>query len=140
MKTKKPETRVEVGAEKPLTQSPFAALAGLSGSVPPGPDQIGKTAPPTRAPKAPQGRLVMRRETKHRGGKTVVVITGFETMPDLDAKAVMTLAAELKKSLGCGGTMEDDKDGRRIVLQGDEPARVNAFLVARGFRVAGVTR
>lgn len=137
---KKDETRVPTGGDAPLKQNPFGALAALKEAVPPGPDQVGTTVPATRAPKVPQGRLVMRRETKHRGGKTVVVITGFETMPSLDAKAVMALAAELKKSLGCGGTMEEDEQGRRIVLQGDEPARVNAFLVARGFRVAGVTR
>jgi translation initiation factor 1 (eIF-1/SUI1) len=140
MKPRKDADRVATTADKPLKQNPFGALASLSGSVPPGPDQIGTTVPVTRAPKAPTGRLVMRRETKHRGGKPVVVITGFDTMPTLDAKAVMALAAELKRSLGCGGTMEDDEAGRRIVLQGDDPARVNAFLVARGFRVAGVTR
>ena len=140
MKSRKDEGRVETTADKPLKQNPFGALAGLSGTLPPGPDQVGTTVPATKAPKSTTGRLVMRRETKHRGGKTVVVVTGFETIPSLDAKAVMTLAAELKKTLGCGGTMEEEGTERRIVIQGDDPARVNALLVARGFRVSGVTR
>ena len=136
----KKDDRIETGAAKPLAQNPFAGLAKLADSLPPGPDQIGTTVPATRAPKQPEGRLVMRRETKHRGGKTVVVVTGFETMPSLDDKAVMALAAELKRTLGCGGTMETDETGRRIVIQGDDPARVSSFLASRGFRVAGVTR
>lgn len=140
MKSRKDVGRVETTTDKPLKQNPFGALAGLAGSLPPGPDQVGTTVPTTKAPKSTTGRLVMRRETKHRGGKTVVVVTGFETIPTLDAKAVMTLAAELKKTLGCGGTMEEEGTERRIVIQGDDPARVNALLVARGFRVSGVTR
>lgn len=132
--------RVETTGSKPLSQNAFAGLAKLAESLPPGPDQIGTTVPVTRAPKQVEGRLVMRRETKHRGGKTVVVVAGFETLPSLDAQAVMGLAAELKKTLGCGGTMEEDESGRRIVIQGDDPARVSSFLTARGFRVAGVTR
>lgn len=139
-KDRKDTGRVETSATKPLAQNPFAALSGMADKLPPGPDQIGVTVPVTKAPKGPEGRLVLRRETKHRGGKTVVVITGFESMPSLDAQAVMALAADLKRSLGCGGTMEEDESGRRIVVQGDDPARVNAFLVGRGFRVAGVTR
>lgn len=140
MKPRKDTPRVETTGAPALKQSPFAALSGLASSLPPGPDQVGKTVPATRAPASTPGRLVLRREKKHRGGKTVVVVTGFETMPALDAQAVMTLAAELKRALGCGGTMEDEGGERRIVVQGDDPARVNAFLVARGFRVSGVTR
>lgn len=140
MKSPKDKGRIETSASKPLGQNPFTALASLADKVPPGPDQIGVTVPVTKAPKEPAGRLILRRETKHRGGKTVVVVAGFESMPSLDAKAVMGLAAELKRHLGCGGTMEEDDAGRRIVVQGDDPARVNAFLVGKGFRVAGVTR
>lgn len=140
MKSPKEKGRIETSTSKPLGQNPFASLASLADKVPPGPDQIGVTVPVTKAPKEPAGRLILRRETKHRGGKTVVVVTGFESMPSLDAKAVMALAAELKRHLGCGGTIEEDETGRRIVVQGDDPARVNAFLVGKGFRVAGVTR
>lgn len=140
MKSRKEPGRVDTTSAKPLSQNPFAALSGLSEKLPPGPDQIGVTVPITKAPKEPTGRLLLRRETKHRGGKTVVVVSGFESMPSLDDKAVMALAADLKKALGCGGTMEEAPSGRQIVVQGDDPARVNAFLVARGFRVAGVTR
>lgn len=140
MKSRKDSGRIDTNTTKPLGQNPFAALSKLADQLPPGPDQIGVTVPITRAPNEPKGRLILRRETKHRGGKTVVVVTGFESMPTLDAKAIMALAADLKRGLGCGGTMEEDETGRRIVVQGDDPARVNAFLVGRGFRVAGVTR
>jgi translation initiation factor 1 (eIF-1/SUI1) len=82
------------------------------------------------------GRLVLARETKHRGGKAVVVIRGFATLPHWDQAAVASLARELKQALACGGTVEPDLE---ILVQGDRPGDVAAWLRAQGFRVAGVT-
>ena len=82
-----------------------------------------------------RGRLLLRRETKQRGGKTAVIVTGFETIADLRAGEIEAIARELKQSLACGGTVEENS----IVLQGDGPARVAELLRARGFRVGGVT-
>jgi translation initiation factor 1 (eIF-1/SUI1) len=79
---------------------------------------------------------VLARETKHRGGKAVVVVRGFDKLQGWDADAVEQLATELKRALGCGGTVEE---AREIVVQGDRPAQVAEWLRRQGFRVEGVT-
>lgn len=83
--------------------------------------------------------MVLRRETKHRGGKAVVIVSGLSALRDFDAAAAEALAQQLKKQLGCGGTVEDAQGGREIVLQGDRAAQVAALLRKLGFRVDGVT-
>jgi translation initiation factor 1 len=72
------------------------------------------------------GTVRIRRESKGRGGKTVMVITGLP----LDATALTTLAGELKKRCGCGGTA---KDGT-IEIQGDHGELLLAELVKRGYK------
>jgi translation initiation factor 1 (eIF-1/SUI1) len=84
--------------------------------------------------------VVLRRETKHRGGKAVVVISGFELLRGFDLEAVGELAKRLKQALGCGGTVEENGNAREIVLQGDRAAKVAELLRAQGFRVDGVTK
>jgi translation initiation factor 1 len=120
---------VPVGESAELKHSPFAALGG---------GRADASAPPAepRAPSAASlGRLVLRRETKHRGGKAVVIIGGFGALRGFDAHAIAELARECRQALGCGGTV----DGDEIVLQGDRAAQVAELLRAKGFRVAGVT-
>lgn len=151
---KKDKVRLDVQAPAPsLTQSPFAQLRGLAASsaekTPPAGDvaAVATSTSGAAAAVTPRdagaasksaGRLILRRETKHRGGKSVVIISGLETAragaPTADA-----LALELKSQLGCGGTVEAGAKGPEIVLQGDRPARVAELLRARGFRVDGVT-
>jgi translation initiation factor 1 len=91
-------------------------------------------APKPAIPKNSRGRLVLRREKKDRGGKTVVVISGFAELPGANAVMIADLAKELKGKLGCGGSF----DRHEIVLQGDRAAAVNALLEELGFRVDGV--
>jgi translation initiation factor 1 len=91
-------------------------------------------APKPVIPKNSRGRLILRRETKDRGGKVVVVVYGFEELPGANAVMIGDLAKELKGKLGVGGSF----DRREIVLQGDRPAEVCAVLEALGFRVDGV--
>jgi translation initiation factor 1 len=79
--------------------------------------------------------LILRRETKHRGGKAVVIVSGFGALQDFDAREIADLAARCKRALGCGGTV----DGDEIVLQGDRAAEVAELMRSEGFRVAGVT-
>ena len=79
------------------------------------------------------GRVVLRREKAHRGGKTVIVIHDFA--PNIGYNYIETLAARLKAACGCGGTTRD----RAIEIQGDQPGRIREFLEQEGFRVAGVT-
>jgi translation initiation factor 1 len=78
--------------------------------------------------------LVLRREKKDRGGKVVVVVSGFAELPGANAVMIGNLAKELKGKLGCGGSF----DRQEIVLQGDRAAAVCAVLEELGFRVDGV--
>ncbi len=88
---------------------------------------------PVPQPKAARhGRVVLRREKAHRGGKTVVVIDDFAT--HIPLALIETLAGKLKKSCGCGGTVKD----RTIEIQGDQPGRIRELLEGEGFQVAGV--
>jgi translation initiation factor 1 len=142
--------KVEVARPSaPLQQNPFAALGELDAlkNLPappePEPDQPpaketprSYTAKPPKPgyPKNSRGRLILRRETKERGGKVVVVVYGFAELPGANAVMIGNLAKELKGKLGCGGSF----DRQEIVLQGDRPAAVCAVLEELGFRVDGV--
>ena len=77
------------------------------------------------------GRVVLRRETAHRGGKTVLVVDGFGGQHS--ESAIEALARRLRTGCGCGGTVR----GRIVELQGDFPAKVRDLLEAEGFVVAG---
>lgn len=72
------------------------------------------------------GAVRVRRESKGRGGKTVMVITGLP----LDAALLTALAGELKRSCGCGGTAKDGV----IEIQGDHAEKIMAELVKRGYQ------
>jgi translation initiation factor 1 len=97
-------------------------------------DAQGRLRPPLQVEKKSRGRLVLRRETKDRGGKVVVVISGFAELPGANAVMIADLARQMKGKLGCGGSF----DRREIVLQGDRCADVCAELEKIGFRVDGV--
>uniref|UniRef100_C6DYZ3 Translation initiation factor SUI1 n=1 Tax=Geobacter sp. (strain M21) TaxID=443144 RepID=C6DYZ3_GEOSM len=75
---------------------------------------------------AGDGVVRLRRETKGRGGKTVIVITGLP----LDADKLTALAGELKRRCGCGGTVKDGV----IEIQGDHADVLLAELVKRGHK------
>jgi translation initiation factor 1 len=100
--------------------NPFDKLS--TDGLPAGPD--------LPAPKS--GRVVLRREKAHRGGKTVIVIHDFASQ--ITHAKIEALATRLKKACGCGGTVKD----RTIEIQGDQPDKIRALLEAEGFRVAGV--
>jgi translation initiation factor 1 len=118
----------------PLQGDAFAALGGLSAdALRPAPPEAPVTEPKEMAPAKSKGRLLLRRETKDRGGKTVVVVSGF-TPGAHPAPLLEELSRTLRKRLGCGGTV----DGREIVVQGDRPAAVAEALRGLGFIVGGV--
>jgi translation initiation factor 1 len=86
-----------------------------------------KTRPQAvQAPPA-DGTVRLRRETKGRGGGTVIVISGIP----LAGPALKELAGALKKRCGCGGTI---KDGI-IEIQGDHRDTLLLELQTRGYRV-----
>lgn len=68
------------------------------------------------------GKVVVARERKGRGGKTVTVVRG------LPAGGLERLAREMRKALGCGAAV----DGSSLVLQGDLTQRACAWLAGRG--------
>jgi len=138
----------------PLQHNPFAMLGELDAlknlAPEPEPEKSGgsfgsaqdRLRPPLQTAKTPKptvaknsrGRLVLRRETKDRGGKVVVVVSGFAELLGSNSVMIANLAKELKGKLGCGGSF----DRQEIVLQGDRCAAVNALLEELGFRVDGV--
>ena len=133
--------RVEVAQPAaPLQQNPFAllgevpALKDLPAPKPQPAPAASALVPKSDAPKKSLGRLILRRETKERGGKTVVVIYGFDQLPGANAVLIANLARDLKGRLGCGGSF----DRQEIVLQGDRCGQVCAALEAMGYRVDGV--
>ena len=65
--------------------------------------------------------LVVRREKKGRGGKTVTRISG---LGDQDLPA---LARDLKRALGCGATVEEGD----VLVQGAQVERAAAWLEQR---------
>jgi translation initiation factor 1 len=81
----------------------------------------------TSTTKKSDGFVRLMRDRKGRGGKTVTVIANI---PGNDA-ALSTLAQQLKKLCGSGGTI---KDGT-IEIQGDHRDKVQAKLVELGYKV-----
>jgi translation initiation factor 1 len=122
--------RVEL-ASRAVEREPVSEPAGQAGRA--------DTNLPAAGKKRSLGRLVQRRETKHRGGKAVIVVSGFGALSGFPRAAVEALAKTLKAKLGCGGTVEDGPTGLEIVIQGDQAKKVAELLRQEGFRVDGVT-
>ena len=115
--------------------NPFAALdvTGLPDPQPSPPSAQVKSEMPAVVRPSKFGRVVLRREKAHRGGKTVIVIYDFA--PNISHAYIENLAAKLKAACGCGGTTRE----RTVEIQGDQPGRIRELLEAEGFRVAGIT-
>ncbi len=73
----------------------------------------------------PLGAVRVSRQTQGRAGKAVTVITG---QPQAGA-ALETLAAELKRRCGSGGTVRDGL----IEIQGEHRDRLVEELIRRGY-------
>jgi len=127
---KKDKTRFPAG-NPPALNDPFAGLQ-LDG-LPPGPALSAPSASQAAVRIPKPGRVVLRRETAHRGGKVVIVIDDFA--PHISLASIEELGRRLRNACGCGGTIRR----RGIELQGNQPAKIRAFLEAEGFQVAGVT-
>lgn len=114
-------------AQAPLS-NPFAALAALRPVDAATAAAAPAAAPATKRaadPKLP-ARAVVAVERKGRGGKTVTLITHLGLSND----ALDAWVTEMKRSLGCGGTREDDA----IALQGDQRERAIDWLTRKGVR------
>jgi translation initiation factor 1 len=128
--SKKDNARSPAGGAPELNR-PFAGLqiAGL----PPGPEPAAPSAVQPAARKPKHGRVVLRRETAHRGGKVVIVIDDFA--PNISLASIEELGRRLRNTCGCGGTIRQ----RSIELQGNQAAKIRSFLQEEGFQVAGIT-
>lgn len=109
--------------------NPFAKLAALREALPAGEAKTPAAQEPAEAvdPVAAllARRVVVRRERKGRGGKTVTVVQ----WPDgAEAAALDALAKELRKGLGTAAQREETS----IAVQGDIADRVAAWLAGRG--------
>jgi translation initiation factor 1 len=124
--------RLETNAAQSERPGLNAAFTGLD--VPNLPAGAGSAPLPSAdtPPTWKMGRVVLRRETAQRSGKTVIVVHDFAT--HLPETVIEQVARKLRAACGCGGTVK----GRTIELQGDQPSRVRAALAAEGFQVAGV--
>jgi translation initiation factor 1 (eIF-1/SUI1) len=141
IKALKVEKPGDLDTPNPSTQKIQAGERNGPGSSPQKPKQEirhsiatpKKPAPPAIAPGS-KGRLILRREKKDRGGKTVVVVYGFKDLAGMNAAMIANLSRDLKNKLGCGGSF----DRQEIVLQGDRAGGVAAVLESMGYRVDGV--
>lgn len=116
------KARVATDAGPVAWTNPFASLD--PGPLPSGPATDDYPAKADAAEK-----LLMRRETAHRGGKTVIVLEGFSAT--WGAPRLQELLRELKAALGCGGKIE----GYKLEIQGEQADRLQPLLEARGFRI-----
>lgn len=72
-----------------------------------------------------QQKLRIKLETKHRGGKTVTLITGFTgTEEDLEI-----LGKSLKNFCSTGGSAKDGE----IIIQGDQRDKILQWLLKNGY-------
>ena len=130
--------RTKDNAKLPLTTAPsaapfnaaFGALAALKAEL----GEASPPPPPEHPPEPPKGkaafalgsRVVLQRERKGHGGKTVTRVLGLS----LDAAGLEGLAGDLKRGLGCGARVEAGE----IVLQGDLTERAERWFKERGVK------
>jgi translation initiation factor 1 len=123
----------------PIDNADPASLNNAFGSLPVeglslAPNVKKASAPATpEKPEKKKGTLILRRETAHRGGKSVVVV--YDIPRDHRPETIAALAKKLKQHCGCGGTVKN----REIIIQGEKAAEVCGFLQKQGYKVRGVT-
>jgi translation initiation factor 1 len=114
----------------PDPDNPFAALAGLSASLPPPPDNLPEPEDEDdhRLSKAEKAKMSLRilLDRKNRRGNAATIITGF-TGPSDEMKALGKL---LKTKCGVGGSAKGDE----IIVQGDKRDKVLEILLAEGYK------
>ncbi|GLS83642.1 stress response translation initiation inhibitor YciH [Paraferrimonas haliotis] len=89
----------------------------------------GRIKPEIEAPQAPEGDGIVRlkRETKGRKGKGVVIVEGL----GLEAKPLKDIAKKLKQQCGCGGAVK----GFNVEVQSDDREKIKIILEKLGFKV-----
>lgn len=118
--------RQSIGKAEEESWTPFNKLNELGG-LPEG--SLAPPKPTSRRDRknTSRGRLDIIRETAHRGGKIVTVITNFK---GIGLPEKQELAKKIQKSYGVGGTV---KDGR-IEIRGDLRDEIKVILEEAGFK------
>jgi translation initiation factor 1 len=81
-------------------------------------------------PEPKHQKLIIRLETKQRGGKKATMIAGFVgKSEDLE-----TLAKQLKNHCGTGGSVIDGE----ILIQGEQIKKAKEFLQAKGYKTNNI--
>jgi translation initiation factor 1 len=104
----------------PLTSNPFASLLPEGEALPAEPAEPAE--PIMTEPAELDGRLIVRRQKKGQGGKTVTCVEG------LSEAALEALLPRLKRDLGCSGRV----DGSMLVAGTGDHHRVAKWLRAAG--------
>lgn len=106
------------------------SLSGLSGLVYSTDPNFKVQEEHTESETLPAGKqpLRIRLDTKHRAGKAVTLITGFEGK-DADAE---DLGKKLKTFCGTGGSVKQGE----IIVQGDNREKVMQWLQKNGYSAA----
>ena len=81
----------------------------------------------TEAPAPSDGVIRVSRDSKHRKGKTVTLVTGVQ----LPEEQLRELASALKRLCGSGGTVKEGS----IEIQGDHREKIVTGLISLGYKV-----
>lgn len=73
-----------------------------------------------------KGKLIIRYETAHRGGKKVTIVERFSGTDD----QMKALGKDLKRHCGTGGSIVDDE----ILVQGDHRDKIKKYLRSLGYK------
>ena len=73
-----------------------------------------------------QQKLIVKLETKHRGGKAVTLVTGFIGKEE----DLQTLGKALKNFCGTGGSVKDGE----IIIQGDQREKIFQWLMKNEYK------
>lgn len=106
----------KVQSEKKIAWQEFGAGASSDAAM----ERPAQDLPPN------QQQIRVQSSRKGRGGKTVTVISGFQTKPDTLAVLLKTLKAQC----GAGGTVKD----MEIEIQGDHREKIVQVLVKLGYK------
>jgi translation initiation factor 1 len=119
------------GSVQPFASRPLARLADLAGQLPSLPAGAAanpaadvSSAPATPLSRALASRIVVSRDARGRGGKTVTFARGIAGTPEL----LEALAKELRHELGTGVRAVDGE----LIVQGALTERLAACLAKRG--------
>ena len=135
-KKNRKKDRIDTSADEGLQHNPFAKLLQDKerSQLPEGPSLEASMASSEAQEErkladrlAALRKVVLRRQRKGRGGRTVTLVEGLDGFSE---EHLEELASEMRKALGTGATLE----GENVVLQGDLRERAKLWLEERGVK------